>query len=213
MMPEQENELNENMEDGAPETNPTEDEQDADATDEITEPTESPEISEPTEESTESAEISEPTEEIEDTAEAEIEDPIERIRRELEEEERLKNEAEELGDTAEDVDDSILVEPAELESLVSEETYNKDNIKMDLLLNVHLNVSIELGRTKMLIKDILKLGVGSIVELNKLAGEPVDLLVNNKKFGEGEVVVVDENFGVRIINLLSPAEQISKAIS
>jgi len=78
----------------------------------------------------------------------------------------------------------------------------------DLLLDVRLPVAIELGRTTMPIADILNLGSGSIVELDKLAGEPVDLLVNNKIIAQGEVVVVDENFGIRITSLVSPQERI-----
>jgi len=68
---------------------------------------------------------------------------------------------------------------------------------------VPLPVSIELGRTTMTIEDILNLGPGSIVELDKLAGEPVDLLVNYRMIAKGEVVVVDENFGIRITDLIS----------
>jgi flagellar motor switch protein FliN/FliY len=83
---------------------------------------------------------------------------------------------------------------------------NRSNI--DLLLDVKMPVAIELGRTEMAISEILGLGPGSVVELNKLAGEPVDLLVNNKVIARGEVVVVDENFGVRITLLMSPQERL-----
>lgn len=79
-----------------------------------------------------------------------------------------------------------------------------------LLMDVPLQVTVELGRTKMVIKDILELGTGSIVELDKLAGEPVDLLVNGKLVAKGEVVVIDENFGLRITDIVSPAERVSK---
>ncbi len=82
----------------------------------------------------------------------------------------------------------------------------KENI--DMLLDVELDVSIELGRTDLSIKRILEMGPGSIVELNRMAGEPVDLLVNNKVVAKGEVVVVDENFGIRIVSLVSPEERI-----
>lgn len=100
-----------------------------------------------------------------------------------------------------------MVKPAEFPDLGSGETAaNTQNI--DLLLDVPLPVSIELGRTQMLIEDILNLGAGSVVELNKLAGEPVDLLVNNRQIAKGEVVVVDENFGIRITELVSPQERI-----
>lgn len=81
---------------------------------------------------------------------------------------------------------------------------------LDLLLDIPLGVTVELGRTKRLIKDILDLAPGAIIELDKLAGEPVDVLVNNKLIARGEVVVVEENFGVRITDILSPAERIKK---
>lgn len=79
-----------------------------------------------------------------------------------------------------------------------------------LLMDVPLQVTVELGRTKMAIKDILELGNGSIVELDKLAGEPVNLLVNGKLIAKGEVVVIDENFGLRITDIVSPAERMNK---
>jgi len=79
---------------------------------------------------------------------------------------------------------------------------------IDLLMDVDLPVSIELGRTRMRISDILALGPGSIVELDKLVGEPVDLLVNKKCVARGEVVVVEESFGLRITQLVSPEERL-----
>lgn len=79
---------------------------------------------------------------------------------------------------------------------------------VDMLLDIDLDVSIELGRTDISIKRVLELAPGSLVELDSFAGEPVDLLVNNKVVAKGEVVVVDENFGVRIISLVSPEERI-----
>lgn len=82
----------------------------------------------------------------------------------------------------------------------------KENINM--LLDVEMDVSIELGQTEMSIKRILELSPGSIIELDRMAGEPVDLMVNNKVVAKGEVVVVDENFGIRIVSLVSPEERI-----
>jgi flagellar motor switch protein FliN/FliY len=79
---------------------------------------------------------------------------------------------------------------------------------VDMLLDIELDVTIELGRTNLSIKRILEMGPGSIVELERMAGEPVDLLVNNKVVAKGEVVVVDENFGIRIVSLVSPEERI-----
>lgn len=86
--------------------------------------------------------------------------------------------------------------------------YTSPSGNIELLLDVDLPVAIELGRTQMSIKDILELGAGSIVELDKLAGEPVDILVNSRPLAKGEVVVLDEHFGVRITSLVSPRERI-----
>ncbi|NPV39532.1 Flagellar motor switch protein FliN [Brevinematales bacterium NS] len=77
-----------------------------------------------------------------------------------------------------------------------------------LLLDVSMKVSVELGRTRMTIKEILGLGEGSIIELDKLAGEPVDILVNDKLIAQGEVVVIDENFAVRVTKIVSPMERL-----
>ena len=79
---------------------------------------------------------------------------------------------------------------------------------MNLLLDVQMTLTVELGRTNMYIKDILSLGEGSIIELDKLAGEPVDLLVNNKLIAKGEVVVIDENFGVRVTDIVSTLDRL-----
>ncbi|MBI2416453.1 MAG: flagellar motor switch protein FliN [Ignavibacteriales bacterium] len=80
--------------------------------------------------------------------------------------------------------------------------------KLEYLKDLHLNVYIELGRTKMQIKDILELERGYVIELEKLASEPVDVFVNNKKIAEGEVVVIDKHFGIRITNLVEAADRI-----
>lgn len=80
-----------------------------------------------------------------------------------------------------------------------------------LLMDVTMKLTVELGRTTMTIRDILSLGEGSIIELDKLAGEPVDLLVNNKLIAKGEVVVIDENFGVRVTDIIDPKDRLSKS--
>lgn len=80
---------------------------------------------------------------------------------------------------------------------------------LDLLLGVNLRVAVELGRTRMTIEDILKLGPGSVVELDKLAGEPVDVLVNDRLIARGEVVVIDDRFGVRITDVIPPAQRVT----
>lgn len=80
--------------------------------------------------------------------------------------------------------------------------------ELDFILDIPLEVSVELGRTKMLIHDLLQLGQGSVIELNKLAGEPLEILVNRKLVARGEVVVVNEKFGVRLTDVISPVERI-----
>jgi flagellar motor switch protein FliN/FliY len=80
--------------------------------------------------------------------------------------------------------------------------------KLEFLKDVSLNVLIELGRTKMQIKDIIELERGYVIELDKLASEPVDVYVNNKKIAEGEVVVIDKHFGIRITNLIETADRL-----
>lgn len=104
---------------------------------------------------------------------------------------------------------NVNVQPAEFMS------FGKNKIRemhsnMDMIMDVPLQVTVELGRTRMLIKEILDLGPGSIVELDKLAGEPVDILVNNKLIAKGEVVVIDESFGVRITDIISKMERMNK---
>ncbi len=78
-----------------------------------------------------------------------------------------------------------------------------------LIMDVYMEMTVELGRTKKAIKEILGMGEGTIIELDKLAGEPVDILVNHKPIAKGEVVVIDENFGVRVTEILSPSERVS----
>lgn len=85
-----------------------------------------------------------------------------------------------------------------------------DGTNLNLLLDIPLKVTVELGRTQKQIKDILELSQGSIIELDKLAGEPVDILVNNKLIAKGEVVVIDENFGVRVTDIVSQWDRIQK---
>jgi flagellar motor switch protein FliN/FliY len=79
-----------------------------------------------------------------------------------------------------------------------------------LIMDVFMEMTVELGRTKKQIKEILGMGEGTIIELDKLAGEPVDILVNHKPIAKGEVVVIDENFGVRVTEILSPIERVSE---
>ncbi len=81
---------------------------------------------------------------------------------------------------------------------------------LDFLLDVSLNLSVNIGSTRMLIKELLQLGQGSIIELNKIAGEPMDVLVNDRLIARGEVVVVNDKFGIRLTDIMSPTERVEQ---
>ena len=92
-----------------------------------------------------------------------------------------------------------------------EEGGKADEVKeanLDLILDIPLSVTVELGRSKMLINDLLQLGQGSVIELTKLVGEPLEVLVNDKLVARGEVVVVNEKFGVRLTDIVTPMERV-----
>ncbi|MVO99149.1 flagellar motor switch phosphatase FliY [Paenibacillus lutrae] len=105
---------------------------------------------------------------------------------------------------------NVNVQPVQFSSLQSGGYGQADDTNLNLLLDIPLKVTVELGRTQKVIKDILELSQGSIIELDKLAGEPVDILVNNKLIAKGEVVVIDENFGVRVTDIVSQWDRIQK---
>lgn len=107
-------------------------------------------------------------------------------------------------------DPQVEVRQASFKPLTQSHMHNAPR-NIDLILDVPLDISVVLGKTKKNIRDILNLGTGSLIELDKLAEEPVDILVNGKKVAYGEVVVVDENFGVRITSIISGEERV-KAI-
>lgn len=96
------------------------------------------------------------------------------------------------------------------ETDVSEKMENKDSPRLDLLLDVPLEVTVELGRTRMTIQELLALGPGSVIELNKVAGEPLDILVNDRLIARGEAVVVNDKFGIRIADVVSPTERLAR---
>ncbi len=107
--------------------------------------------------------------------------------------------------------------PAKIESSVQtpappvvSETNASRNPNLDRILDIPLLLSAQLGSTRMLIKDLLQLGPGSIVELDKLAGEPLEILVNERLVARGEVVMVNEKFGIRLTDVISPMERVNK---
>ena len=94
------------------------------------------------------------------------------------------------------------------EDMGEEAALKGETKSMDLILDIPLTVAVELGRSKMLINDLLQLGQGSVIELTKLVGEPLEVLVNQKLVARGEVVVVNEKFGVRLTDIVSPMERV-----
>jgi flagellar motor switch protein FliN len=103
---------------------------------------------------------------------------------------------------------SVTVQPAQFAPLNAGNS-PREMSNIDLIADVPLQITVELGRTRKTIRDILALSAGAIIELDKLAGEPVDVLVNGKILAKGEVVVIDENFGIRITDIISPVERVS----
>lgn len=106
-----------------------------------------------------------------------------------------------------DVQDNI--QEPEFNNLQDENTMTTPR-GMEFLLDIPIELAVQLGRSKMLIKELLQLGQGSVVELEKLAGEPMEILANNKLIARGEVVVVNEKFGVRLTDIISTTERISQ---
>lgn len=100
----------------------------------------------------------------------------------------------------------VMVQPAQFGAIGSMKS-NKEAANIGLILDVPLQVTVELGSARMKIKEILELGLGSVIELDKLAGDPVDIFVNGKLIAKGEVVVIDENFGIKVTDIISPIER------
>jgi len=119
------------------------------------------------------------------------------------------------GDVQEEMEASVGSAEKKEVSNVSFEEMKKGEIKegaldLDFILDLPLTVTVELGRSKMLISELLQLGQGSVVELTKFAGEPMEVFVNNRLIARGEVVVVNEKFGVRLTNVVSHAERLNR---
>ena len=102
-----------------------------------------------------------------------------------------------------------LIEEIELAPLLPLDSGPGADTDIGLLLEVPLSISVELGRTSLTIRELLALGQGSILQLDRHAGEPVDVLVNGKRLARGEVVVIDEDFGIRVTEVVTPEERIS----
>ena len=102
------------------------------------------------------------------------------------------------------------IQPAVFSNFERSITQGAETKNLNMLLDIPLQVTVELGSTKRSVKEILELSAGSIIELDKLAGEPVDILVNNRLIAKGEVVVIDENFGVRVTDIISQSDRLKK---
>jgi flagellar motor switch protein FliN len=104
--------------------------------------------------------------------------------------------------------DLPLIEHVELDALIPLEEPPAEQADVGMLLDVPLTIAVELGRARLTIRELLELGQGSILELDRHAGEPVDVLVNGKPLARGEVVVIDEDFGIRITDVISPEDRL-----
>ncbi len=100
------------------------------------------------------------------------------------------------------------IESPRFDDFSGKRSMQRGDRSLDFLLDIPLEVSVELGRTRMVINDLLQMGLGAIIELNKLAGEPVEVYVSGRLLGKGEVVVVDDKFGVRLTEIISPTERV-----
>ena len=102
------------------------------------------------------------------------------------------------------------VSPAGFETLRDEGRAGAGDVNLDVILDIPVTISMEIGRTRVNIRNLLQLNQGSVIELDRLAGEPMDVLVNGTLIAHGEVVVVNEKFGIRLTDVISPAERVKK---
>ncbi|NOY52952.1 MAG: flagellar motor switch protein FliN [Deltaproteobacteria bacterium] len=110
-------------------------------------------------------------------------------------------------------EETVETEPTMEDTSVKEPEVNEGEAPMrslDFILDLPLKVSVELGRTRMLVNDLLQLAQGSIIELEKMAGDPLEILVNEKLVARGEVVSVNDKFGIRVTDIISPTERIEQ---
>ena len=106
--------------------------------------------------------------------------------------------------------DQMAAQDLDLAQISPDSMGNDNQQNMDFLLDIPLEISVELGKAKITIGDLLKLSQGSVVELNKLTEEPLEVFVNKKLMAQGEVVVVNDKFGIRLTNIISPGERVKE---
>jgi len=119
----------------------------------------------------------------------------------------LNSEEEEVSDAFDAAGLSDLVDESEVEDTFAEAS---DKVELKMILDIPVVISMEIGRTEISIRNLLKLNQGSVVELDRLAGEPLDVLVNGTLIAHGEVVVVNEKFGIRLTDVIAPTERVKK---
>ncbi len=118
--------------------------------------------------------------------------------------------AEALEEQAESEGEAAASEEAASFEELQDEGHISSDVNLDVVLDIPVNISMEIGRTRISIRNLLQLNQGSVVELDRLAGEPMDVLVNGTLIARGEVVVVNEKFGIRLTDIISPAERVKK---
>lgn len=133
----------------------------------------------------------------------------------MSEEQKMPDPNEELADEwaaalDEQGDEAGGVKPKAAQFDELEDETNEGGVNLDAILDVPVTIAMEIGRTKLNIRNLLQLNQGSVVELDRLAGEPMDVLVNGTLIAQGEVVVVNEKFGLRLTDIISPAERIKR---
>lgn len=106
--------------------------------------------------------------------------------------------------------DALKAENVQLDKLQSSASSSGDDINLDVILDIPVTIAMEIGNTKINIRNLLQLNQGSVVELDRMAGEPLDVVVNGTLIAHGEVVVVNEKFGIRLTDIISPAERVKK---
>ena len=120
----------------------------------------------------------------------------------------------EENENIENEENEEIAQDSEAQNSVEElEEQGQGEMNLDFILDIPLELSVELGKTKMLVNDLLQLGQGSIIELNKLAGESLEVYINHKLIARGEVVVVNEKFGVRLTDVITPIDRVKSLAS
>src|SRR5690625_2903709 len=158
----------------------------------------------------EPAQSDEPKQEVENKQIDEKENEAVKMNQQLSERQVVQTEEHQSRSIGEPTQANTNIQNAQFSNFDSIELPQTEKRNLDMLLDIPLQVTVELGRTKRAVKDILDLSSGSIIELDKLAGEPVDIHVNNKLIAQGEVVVIDENFGVRVTDVISQTVRLEK---